>query len=171
MNVNALLKDLRIEARLNQQDVADLMHMSRQAISCYERGVCSPTVEMLERFGGLYGLRLEEMLLRLRGPGADSAGQPRTGHGPDIISVSSVPAASGIFRVSDILIEKTSEFQSFMARNHNRIRFSALTEEELHLIFMHSIATDSDRRFVADFLEICAARSGKISRDALIQLP
>ena len=56
-----------------------------------------------------------------------------------------------------------------MAKNHNRIRLSSLTEEEKRLIYMHSIASDKDRQFVSDYLGISAARSGKLPIDSLIR--
>ena len=50
---------LRKDNNLSQQDLADQVYVSRQAISKYERGECFPSVEVIEIIKELYNLDLE----------------------------------------------------------------------------------------------------------------
>ena len=54
-----LLRDVRLRHGLSQDDLADRAGTSQAAISRIERGLVSPTVEMLTKLVDLMGERLE----------------------------------------------------------------------------------------------------------------
>ena len=62
MAIHSNLKTLRPRRGMTQQQVADRMHLTRQAISGYESGRTRPDVETLLRFAELYGTDLDAIL-------------------------------------------------------------------------------------------------------------
>lgn len=53
---------LRKEKRLSQLKLAELMNVSRQAVSRWEVGAATPSIENLKYLSGLYGVSLEYLL-------------------------------------------------------------------------------------------------------------
>ncbi len=66
------LKKLRASRRLTQEEVAQKIGLTRQAISSYESGRTQPGVELLMRFAEIYEVQLEEILY-----GHEQAGMKR----------------------------------------------------------------------------------------------
>ena len=54
---------LRKEKKYSQEEVAEVLGVSRQAVSKWERGECSPDTDNLIRLAKLYHLSLDEVLL------------------------------------------------------------------------------------------------------------
>lgn len=53
---------LRKEKRLSQLKLAELMNVSRQAVSRWEVGAATPSIENLKYLSGLYGVSMEYLL-------------------------------------------------------------------------------------------------------------
>lgn len=54
MNINNNLKKLRTEAGLTQEQVAEKLNVTRQALSSYESGRTRPDIDTLVRLAGIY---------------------------------------------------------------------------------------------------------------------
>lgn len=62
------LTELRKLAGLSQQDLADRLNVTRQAVSRWESGKGSPTIDMLLRLRELYGVSMDDLLGRTQAP-------------------------------------------------------------------------------------------------------
>ena len=62
MTIHSNLKTLRLSRGMTQQQAADQLHLTRQAVSGYETGRTRPDVETLLRFAELYGTYLDTIL-------------------------------------------------------------------------------------------------------------
>lgn len=62
MSIGKNLRALRIEKGMTQEEAAEQMGLTRQAISSYEAGRTRPDVEMLTRLAEVYGTDLEGVL-------------------------------------------------------------------------------------------------------------
>ncbi len=62
MKLSEKLIYLRKEKRLSQLKLAELMNVSRQAVSRWEVGAATPSIENLKYLSGLYGVSLEYLL-------------------------------------------------------------------------------------------------------------
>ena len=60
-----ILRDLRKKNHLRQGDIAEMLHISRQAYSNIECGRAHPTPETLALLSDLYNIDLYEYVLRL----------------------------------------------------------------------------------------------------------
>lgn len=56
------LKKARENIHLSQEDVAEILEVSRKTIGRYERGEVSCSIEQLDKFCCLYGCRLVDLL-------------------------------------------------------------------------------------------------------------
>lgn len=56
------LKQYRIDNNLTQDQLADILHVSRGAISKYETGRSYPSIEILQEIAALLGVTVDEML-------------------------------------------------------------------------------------------------------------
>ena len=56
------LKQLRLSKNYTQEDVADKIGLTRQAISSYESGRTQPGIDLLMRFAEIYEVELDEIL-------------------------------------------------------------------------------------------------------------
>ena len=56
------LRQLRAECHMTQVEVAEQLHMTRQAVSSYESGRTEPDLETLKQLAEIYGVTLEELL-------------------------------------------------------------------------------------------------------------
>ena len=62
MKLEEKLVSLRKEKRLSQMKLAEMMNVSRQAISRWEVGAAVPSTDNLKFLGNLYGVSLEYLL-------------------------------------------------------------------------------------------------------------
>lgn len=62
MTIHSNLRQLRLACGMTQEQVAEKLHLTRQAISSYESGRTRPDVETLLRFAELYGTDLDAIL-------------------------------------------------------------------------------------------------------------
>lgn len=62
MGLEERLRDLRQEKELSQADLAEIMGVSRQAVSRWETGAAAPSVENLIELSRLYGVPLDELV-------------------------------------------------------------------------------------------------------------
>ena len=58
------LIELRKEKNLTQYDLADMIPISREAVSKWERGKTKPNKASLERLSDIFNVSVEELLLR-----------------------------------------------------------------------------------------------------------
>ena len=61
-NLCERLRQLRAECHMTQVEVAEQLHMTRQAVSSYESGRTEPDLETLKQLAEIYGVTLEELL-------------------------------------------------------------------------------------------------------------
>ena len=54
MMINEMMKKLRIERGYSQKELGDLLGVSKQAISMYERGERKPDIDMLYRLSQIF---------------------------------------------------------------------------------------------------------------------
>ena len=71
----ARLTQLRKERGLSQEELAEKLHVSRQAVSKWERAESSPDTDNLIALGQLYGVTLDELI---HGGQAEAAPIPET---------------------------------------------------------------------------------------------
>ena len=60
--IGSFLKELRQEKQITQRDIAQLCHLSAQAVSKWEKGDSIPDVEQLQRLSVFYGVSINEIL-------------------------------------------------------------------------------------------------------------
>ena len=57
------LEELRTRGALTQQELADMVDVSRQTIISLERGRYNPSITLAFRLARLFGLRIEDVFL------------------------------------------------------------------------------------------------------------
>lgn len=62
MEFSQILKKLRTEHQMSQQEVADRLGLNKQAISQYERGVRKPNFEIAEQLADVFHVDLNYLL-------------------------------------------------------------------------------------------------------------
>ncbi|MBM7645938.1 transcriptional regulator with XRE-family HTH domain [Scopulibacillus daqui] len=62
MNLSHNLKKKREEHNLSQEDVAQILNISRQSVSKWENGNCYPDLDNLIRLSDLYRISLDELI-------------------------------------------------------------------------------------------------------------
>lgn len=62
-----VLRKVRIEKKLSQEELADLAGLHRTYISQIERGLKSPSLRSLEQITNALGISLSELLKKLEG--------------------------------------------------------------------------------------------------------
>ena len=62
MNIGAKIKYLRKEKKVTQEELADYLHISSQAISKWETGVSSPDIDLLPKLAIFFGTSLDNLL-------------------------------------------------------------------------------------------------------------
>ena len=62
INVSKNIKKLRTAANLTQQELADRLHVTRQAVSSWEKGKNQPDIQTLELIAKELGVSLEEII-------------------------------------------------------------------------------------------------------------
>ncbi len=58
------LKELRAERGWSQQDLAELLAVSRQSVNAIETGRYDPSLPLAFRIADVFGMRIEELFLR-----------------------------------------------------------------------------------------------------------
>jgi transcriptional regulator with XRE-family HTH domain len=56
------LKQCREQLCLSQEDVAKRLHITRQAVSKWERGINEPDIETIVRLSDIYGVTIDTLL-------------------------------------------------------------------------------------------------------------
>ncbi len=56
------LKTLRLNKKLSQTELANLLGVDQRTISVWERGICEPSFEMLEKLCEVFDETLENLL-------------------------------------------------------------------------------------------------------------
>ena len=56
------LRQLRKNAGLSQEQLAETLHISRQAVSKWESGVSNPDIQNIVQLGKLYGISTDSIL-------------------------------------------------------------------------------------------------------------
>ncbi|PKK93373.1 MAG: hypothetical protein CVV61_04965 [Tenericutes bacterium HGW-Tenericutes-6] len=56
------LKKLRMNAKLTQKDVADIMNVTPQTISKWELDLSEPSIDMMKELAALYGVKVDDLL-------------------------------------------------------------------------------------------------------------
>lgn len=62
MNIGIKLKERRKENNITQEQIADMVHVSRQTISNWENGKSYPDIESLLLLGDIYNVSLDELI-------------------------------------------------------------------------------------------------------------
>lgn len=62
MKIEEKLHTLRKQKGITQAELAEIMDVSRQAVSRWEAGVVTPSIENLKRLSSLYGVPLDYLL-------------------------------------------------------------------------------------------------------------
>ena len=62
MEFSQILKQLRAERGMSQQEVADRLGLNKQAVSQYERGVRNPSFEIAEMLADIFNVDLNYLL-------------------------------------------------------------------------------------------------------------
>lgn len=57
-----MLKDIRVNAKLTQCDVAEKLNISQVAVSQWEKGICSPQLDRLQQLAKLYGVSTDDVI-------------------------------------------------------------------------------------------------------------
>ena len=61
-NIGDFLKDLRLEHEMSQEELAEKLFVSRQAVSNWELGKSVPDYDILLKLSVLYNIKVEEIL-------------------------------------------------------------------------------------------------------------
>ena len=62
MTFHEKIKQCREESELSQENVAEQLHVSRQAVSKWERGINQPDIETIVRLSDLFGVTVDQLL-------------------------------------------------------------------------------------------------------------
>ena len=60
--VHSTIKRLRLEKNMNQEQLAEELHVTRQAISNWENGKTQPDIETLTKIAELFGVSVEYLI-------------------------------------------------------------------------------------------------------------
>lgn len=58
----AFIKLLRVSHNLTQEELGDMIYVTRKAVSKWENGICYPSIDLIPRIADLFGVSLEEIL-------------------------------------------------------------------------------------------------------------
>jgi len=62
MTFNEKIRECREEAGLSQNDIAEKLSITRQAISKWERGINEPDIETIVRLADIYNVTIDQLL-------------------------------------------------------------------------------------------------------------
>lgn len=60
--VSTTIKRLRLEKNMNQEQLAEQMHVTRQAVSNWETGKTQPDIETLTKLAEFFGVSVERLI-------------------------------------------------------------------------------------------------------------
>ena len=60
--VNTMIKRLRLEKSINQEQLAEQLHVTRQAVSNWETGKTQPDIETLTQIAEYFGVSVEYLI-------------------------------------------------------------------------------------------------------------
>ena len=127
MDIGTKIKELRTERGLSQEQMAEQLCVSRQAVTKWETGVGIPDVENLVAISRLFGISTDELLL-------NTAGQETGETRPCFESTTSIDVAEPL----DL------DIQAGCAR---AIRFACAESEKVTVVLQSETITDLDRAF------------------------
>ena len=58
----AFIKLLRVSHNLTQEELGDMVDVTRKSVSKWENGICYPSIDLIPRLADLFGVSLEEIL-------------------------------------------------------------------------------------------------------------
>ena len=61
MNIGNQIKKLRVEKGVKQEELADFLHISKQAVSKWETGSSTPDIELLPQIAVYFGVTIDEL--------------------------------------------------------------------------------------------------------------
>ncbi len=67
-NFGEVLKKLRKNAKMTQQELADVLWISKSTVSCYEQNSRAPTSEMLIKIANVFNVSIDYLLGREERP-------------------------------------------------------------------------------------------------------
>ena len=59
-----MLKSLRRERKMTQEDIAIIFHISQTSVSKYERGEAVPDLETVVKMADYFGVSVDEFIIR-----------------------------------------------------------------------------------------------------------
>ena len=62
MNIGDKIKDLRKSRKMTQEQLAEYLLVSSQAVSKWETGASSPDIDMLPRLAVFFGVSIDELM-------------------------------------------------------------------------------------------------------------
>ncbi len=71
-NMGNFIKSLREEKNWTQEDLANKVCYSREAVSKWERGRCEPDIEVLKKLSTLFDVKIEELIAGKKNPKEES---------------------------------------------------------------------------------------------------
>ena len=97
------LSTLRKEADMTQNEVADKLNLSRQAISKYERGETFPDISVLVMIAELFNVTLDELI---------NFGEPTKGESSILKNVANGNADVVAENISDVVLMIATDYQT-----------------------------------------------------------
>lgn len=62
MEYNEKLREIRIQNNMSQEQLAELLHVTRQTISKWEQGINQPDIYTLKQYSQIFGVSLDELV-------------------------------------------------------------------------------------------------------------
>lgn len=62
MDFARILKDIRLKRKMTQQEMADLLHITRTTVSLYENGRHTPDIRSIQRYAEILEVTPERLL-------------------------------------------------------------------------------------------------------------
>ena len=62
MELNEKLKDVRISNNMSQEQLAELLHVTRQTVSKWEQGINQPDIYTVKQYSQIFGVSLDELV-------------------------------------------------------------------------------------------------------------
>ena len=62
MEYKEKLRELRVQNNMSQEQLAELLHVTRQTVSKWEQGVNQPDIYTLKQYSQIFGVSLDELV-------------------------------------------------------------------------------------------------------------
>ena len=109
IKVSKNIKKFRKQSGLTQEQLAEQMHLTRQAISNWENDKCQPDIESVARLAEVFGVSVEEMIYgSLKNVGTEENSESRINVMKIVLSV-----FGGLFCAAGIIILFVAFWQDF----------------------------------------------------------